>query len=106
MPRATQTAPTPAPLEGAGNLAGLLSAAAERWPERCALVHDSQQLTLRRARAPQPARGAVPAQAAASSRVTGSACRRATRSRLSSLYFGILRLGAIVVPQNPLATPA
>ena len=44
--------------------------------------------------------------AAVSRRATGSACRLPNSSRSSSLYFGILRLGAIVVPQNPLATPA
>ena len=104
MARATPTAQMPAPLEGAGNLAGLLSSAAERWPDRCALVGESQRLTYaeldRRSR-----------QAAAylTSRDVKPGDRVGLQARNSfafaSLYFGILRIGAIVVPQNPLAAP-
>jgi long-chain acyl-CoA synthetase len=104
MSHGTAAAHMPAPLEGAGNLAGLLSAAAQRWPDRGALRHDGSELTYaeldRRSR-----------QAAAYLRNRG--VQPGDRVGLQvpnsfafvSLYFGILRLGAIVVPQNPLATP-
>jgi long-chain acyl-CoA synthetase len=95
----------PAPLVGAGSLAGLLSSAAERWGGRCALVHDGQATSY--------------SELEHSARLAASYLRRlgvgagarvglqlANSPIFVALYYGILRLGAIVVPQNPLLTPA
>jgi long-chain acyl-CoA synthetase len=104
MPPGTRHAQSPAPPAGAGNLAGLLTAASERWPHRCALVHNSQQLTYaeldrrsQQAAAYLAGRGVTPGDRVGLQAPNSFA--------FASLYFGILRLGAIVVPQNPLATP-
>ncbi len=93
------------PLVGDGNLAALLTWAATRWPDRCALVHEDVALSY--------------AQVERRSRLgagylAGIGIKPGDRVGLQipnspafvALYFGILRLGAIVVPQNPLATAA
>ena len=87
------------------NLATLLTKAAESWGERTALVHDDAtigyaELERRSARA--------------AGYLAGLGVRPGDRVGLqvpnspafAALYFGILRLGATVVPQNPLATNA
>jgi long-chain acyl-CoA synthetase len=95
----------PAPLVGAGNLSRLLSWAADRWGERGALVHEGVEIGYaeleRRSRL-------------AATYLAGQGVEPGDRVGLQirnspafvAFYFGILRLGAIVVPENPLATPA
>ena len=93
------------PLVGGGNLAALLTRAAGMWGERVALLHDGgaisyAELERRSARA--------------AGFLAGLGVRAGDRVGLqirncpafAALYYGILRLGATVVPQNPLATAA
>jgi long-chain acyl-CoA synthetase len=87
---------------GAGNLSALLTRAAAAWGERCALVHAGAELTY----------GELERRSSrAASYVASLGVRPGDRVGLQlanspafvTLYFAILRLGAIVVPQNPLA---
>jgi long-chain acyl-CoA synthetase len=95
----------PAPLVGAGNLSTLLSWAAEHWGERCALVHDGVEIGYaeleRRSRL---AATYLAAQGIGPGDRVG--LQIPNSPAFVALYFGILRIGAIVVPENPLATPA
>jgi long-chain acyl-CoA synthetase len=95
----------PAPLAGVGNLSSLLTWAADRWGERCALVYDDREIGYaeleRRSRL--AAAYLVDAGVGAGDRV-GLQIRNSPA--FVALYFGILRLGAVVVPENPRATAA
>jgi long-chain acyl-CoA synthetase len=92
----------PPPLVGGGNLSTLLGRAAEAWGERCALLHDGGEISY--AQLEERSR-----RAAGLLRDLG--VRPGDRVGLQlpnspafvTLYFAVLRLGAIVVPQNPLA---
>lgn len=91
----------PPSLLGGGNLATSLAFAAERWPERVALTHEEGAVNL----AQLEARSAC---IAAMLRTRG--VERGDRVALQLpnvpafvyLYFAVLRLGAVVVPMNPL----
>jgi long-chain acyl-CoA synthetase len=95
-------AAAPPPLVGGGNLSALLGRAAEAWGERCALVHDGGRLSYaeleqrtRRAAAYLRSVGVEPGDRVG--------LQLPNTPAFVTLYFGLLRLGAIVVPQNPLA---
>jgi long-chain acyl-CoA synthetase len=93
----------PPPLGGGGNLAAVLTRAAERWPQRCALVHAGTPVTY----AELERRSG---QAAALLRELGVQAGDRVGLQVPNspafvaLYHGILRVGAVVVPQNPRAT--
>jgi long-chain acyl-CoA synthetase len=92
---------SPAPGLGDGNLALLLSVAARQWPRRIVVRHAGRGVSFAAVE-----RRSV--QAAALLRERG--VRRGDRVALQlpnvpaflDLYFGILRIGAVVVPVNPL----
>jgi long-chain acyl-CoA synthetase len=95
-------AAAPPPLVGGGNLSTLLGRAAQAWGERCALVHDGGRLSYaeleqrtRRAAAYLRSVGVEPGDRVG--------LQLPNTPAFVTLYFGLLRLGAIVVPQNPLA---
>jgi long-chain acyl-CoA synthetase len=94
----------PAALVGAGNLAGLLSSAAARWPERTVLVYDDEEMSFgelafraRQVATYLTARGVRPGDRVG--------LQVANSPAFVALYFGILWVGATVVPQNPLSPP-
>ena len=105
MPEHMHATALPPPLVGDGNLSALLTSAATKWPDRCALVHEGAEISY----AELDGRSQL-----AAGYLAGIGIGRGDRVGLqvpnspafAALYFGILRLGAIVVPQNPLATPA
>ncbi|HEY8583704.1 MAG TPA: AMP-binding protein, partial [Capillimicrobium sp.] len=86
---------------GGGNLARSLPAAAERWPDRVALTHGGAASTF--ADLERRSLGAA-------ALLTAHGVRRGDRVALQlpnvpafvDLYFAVLRLGATVVPLNPL----
>jgi long-chain acyl-CoA synthetase len=93
----------PPSLMGGGNLALLLRAAAGRWPERIALSYEGNGVTF----AELERRGAGAAAMLAQLGVGHGdrvALQLANLPAFVSLYFGVLRLGAVVVPLNPLLT--
>ncbi|MFZ1993766.1 MAG: long-chain fatty acid--CoA ligase [Solirubrobacteraceae bacterium] len=105
MSQHTHATTLPPPLMGDGNLAALLTSAATRWPQRCALVHEGVEISYaeleRRSRL---AAGYLAGVGIAPGDRVG--LQVPNSPAFAALYFGILRRGAIVVPQNPLATPA
>ena len=104
MPQRTDTTASP-PLTGDGNLAALLTWAAARWPQRCALVHEDVELSYAQLeRRSQLGAGYLAGIGIGPGDRVG--LQVPNSPAFAALYFGILRLGAIVVPQNPLATPA
>lgn len=93
------------PALGGGNLAFSLRSAAERWPKRVAITHEGRALTLaelelRSARAAAMLRGLG---VHAGDRV---ALQLPNVPAFVDLYFALLRLGAVVVPVNPLLRAA
>ena len=83
------------------NLAFSLRAAAERWPERVAITHEDDEVTFA-----DLERGSAKAAAMLKERGIGRGDRVALQfpnvPAFVHLYFGVLRLGAVVVPMNPL----
>jgi long-chain acyl-CoA synthetase len=84
-----------------GNLAARVVQAARRWPERVALAHGGTTITFAQLERRS-------AQAAALLRANGIAMGSRVALQLPNVpafaffYYGALRLGAIVVPMNPL----
>jgi long-chain acyl-CoA synthetase len=105
MPEHLHTTALPPPLVGDGNLAGLLTWAATRWPDRCALVHEGVEISFAELeQRSQLAAGYLAGIGIEPGHRVG--LQIPNSPAFAALYFGILRLGAIVVPQNPLATAA
>jgi long-chain acyl-CoA synthetase len=95
-------AAVPPPLVGGGNLSTLLGRAAQAWGERCALVHDGGELTY--AQLEERSRQAAALLADLGVQPGDRVGLQLPNSpAFVTLYFALLRLGAIVVPQNPLA---
>jgi long-chain acyl-CoA synthetase len=105
MSEAADTAPAPTAFGANENLSNLLTRAAAQRPDACALVYEGaeisyEELELRSQRAASYLR-ALGVQAGDRVGIEIPNC-----PAFVALYFGILRLGATVVPQNPLSTQA
>src|SRR5579875_1071265 len=105
MSEAADTATLPAPAGAEQNLGSLLRRAADRHPESCALIYEDEaldyaELERRSQRAATYLRELGVAQG------DHVGLQIPNCPAFVALYFGILKLGATVVPQSPLATLA
>jgi long-chain acyl-CoA synthetase len=91
----------PPPDLGGGNLAFSLRAAAKRWPERVAITHEDAGLTFADVEL-RSARAATMLRERGIGRGDRVALQFPNVPAFVHLYFGALRLGAVIVPINPL----
>src|SRR3954447_18837779 len=91
----------PPSLLGGGNLATSLRFAVERWPERVALTHEGRPVTVAELET-QSARAAAMLRDRGVERGDRVAIQLPNLPAFVYLYFAVLRLGAVVVPMNPL----
>ncbi len=92
---------TPPPDLGGGNLAFSLVAASERWPERVAITHEDAAVTFAHVEL-RSACAATMLKERGIGRGDRVALQFPNVPAFVHLYFGVLRLGAVVVPINPL----
>jgi long-chain acyl-CoA synthetase len=90
---------------GEGNLAHSLTAAAERWPERAAVTHEGAAVSFAEVEL-RSAQAAAMLRAAGVGEGDRVALQFPNVPAFVYLYFAVLRLGAVVVPINPLLKAA
>ncbi len=95
----------PPPTLGGGNLASSLRSAAERWPERVAITHQGRDLSFAELEL-RSARAASVLKRRGVGRGDRVAIQLPNVPAFVDVYFAALRVGATVVPMNPLLRAA